>query len=100
MTKMQMVALENAKKAFGDKEFSRKEWMDVACGKYGLSTAIYDGNVKSVQHVKRIYYTVKELVKMLNDCAGDDCYNCDWNFKVDENNNAYEEIITNTYKLV
>lgn len=100
MTKMQMVALENAKKVFGDKEFTAKEWMDVACGKYALSTAIYDGHVKSIEHVKRIDYTVKELVKMLNDCAGDDCYNCDWHFEVDENNNVYENIVTNTYQLI
>lgn len=100
MTKMQMVALENAKKAFGEKEFSRKDWMDVACGKYGLSTAINDGNVQTIKHVQRNYYTLAEVVEMLNECSGEDCYCGHWEYKIDENNRVYDENVTITYKLI
>lgn len=100
MTKMQINALENAQKVFGEKEFTEKEWMNVACGKYALTTAIYNGHVKAINHTERTYYTVAEIVKMLNDCAYNDCYGCDWFYQIDENGQVYEDNTTTTYKLI
>lgn len=96
MTKMQMTALETAKNIFNTNEFTEKDWTKVACGKYSLTTAVHNGDVKVVKHVARTWYTLDEVVKMLNDCSGSDCYDCDWNLKV-ENGRAYEDEITYTY---
>lgn len=100
MTKMQINALENAQKVFGEKEFTEKEWMNVACGKYALTTAIYNGHVQAIKHVQRNYYTLAEVVAMLNECSGEDCYCGHWEYKIDENNKVYDEDITMTYKLI
>lgn len=100
MTKMQMTALENAQKMYGDKEFTARDWDKVACGKFALNTAIYKGYVQKIEHIKRNYYTLAEIVAMLNDCSGEDCYCGHWEYKIDENNRVYDEDVTITYKLI
>lgn len=40
---------------------------------------------------ERVYYTTKELVALLNSCANNGCYDCDWNFKVDKDSRAYTD---------
>lgn len=39
--------------------------------------------------VERCYYSVREIVDLLNHCAGDDCYGCDWHYEIDEEGRIY-----------
>lgn len=41
--------------------------------------------------IKRYYYSVKELVGLLNSCAGDDCYDVDWHFEIDDDGRVYTD---------
>lgn len=39
----------------------------------------------------RNYYTMNEIVNMLNDCACNDCSNDDWFYQIDENGRIYSD---------
>lgn len=41
--------------------------------------------------IKRYYYSVKELVGLLNSCAGEDCYCADWHFEIDDNGKVFTD---------
>ena len=49
--------------------------------------------VKIEEVIKRTYYSVKEIVDMLNDCAGEDCYTCNWYYEIDEEGKIYSDDI-------
>ena len=41
--------------------------------------------------IKRFYYSVREIVDMLNDCSGEDCYGATWEYKIDDEGRIYED---------
>ena len=41
--------------------------------------------------IKRCYYSVREIVDILNECAGEDCYGANWEFKIDDEGRIYED---------
>ena len=49
--------------------------------------------------VTRTYYTLRQIVDFLNDCAGDDCYGATWNYQIDDNNQVYTDNVTG-YKII
>ena len=38
---------------------------------------------------ERVYYSVREIVDLLNDCSGEDCYNSSWHFEIDNEGQIY-----------
>ena len=44
------------------------------------------------QIYERYYYSVREIVDLLNDCAGEDCYNGDWHYEIDEEGQIYCDV--------
>lgn len=98
MTKIQKAALENSRNIFKDSEFSREEWERVNCGQYALQTAVKNGHVNKIEHVRRVWYTFEEVVAELNACSGADCYGANWNLQI-EGNRAYEEYTKISYKM-
>ena len=41
--------------------------------------------------IKRRYYSLPELVGLLNSCAGEDCYNVNWHFAIDDNGKVFTD---------
>lgn len=89
-------ALESARELFGNNEFTMEQWKEANIG-LTLRTAMKYEAVVAIKHSDRQYYSVKELVELLNSCSGTDCYNVEYNFKVDENGRAYEDCEYYTY---
>ena len=98
MTKQTAAGIEKAKEFFGDREFKEREWEWDIFG-VTLETVLKWKGAKRIVRIKREYYTIKELVGMLNSCSGNDCYDCDWNLKIDEDGRAYEDHEVVTYKM-
>lgn len=89
--------LDKAHEIFGDREFTEREWED-AVPQLTLNTACrYE--VEVLHHTTRRYYTVQELVDELNSCAGEDLYDCDWHYEVDEQGRAFRDFDHLTYRL-
>lgn len=91
-------AIETARDVFGMNEFTAEEWSKANIG-VTLRTAINHGAVVVNKHIVRQYYTVSELVEMLNACSGTDCYDIEYNLRVDEKGRAYEDNEYNTYNM-
>ena len=53
---------------------------------------------KSSTKTVKTEYTLQEVLKMLNACAGDDCYNCEWHF-VEEGGKIYDVEEITVYKI-
>lgn len=98
MTENTKKAIKNARDLFGMNEFTAEEWNKANTG-VTLRTAINHGAVVVNKHIIREYYTVTELVEMLNACAGTDCYDVEYNLKVDETGRAYEDCEYVTYNM-
>ena len=99
MTNKTATAIAAARQIFGSYEFTANDW---ECARLGctLTTAIQHNAVKKISRTRRIYYTTKELVEMLNSCSGEDCYYSFWYLKVDEHDRAYEDLEEVFYQLV
>ena len=41
--------------------------------------------------VERTYYTMREVVDMLNECSGEDCYGGEWHYEIDEQGRVYSD---------
>ena len=41
--------------------------------------------------VERTYYTMREVVDMLNECSGEDCYCGEWHYEIDEQGRVYSD---------
>lgn len=89
--------LDKAHEIFGDREFTEYEWED-AVPQLTLRTACrYE--VEVIHHTTRQYYTVRELVDMLNSYAGDDLYECDWHYEIDEQGRVFQDFDHRTYRM-
>ena len=57
-----------------------------------LSWAEMTKYVRLEKATGREYWTIQEIVHELNSCSGADCYDCEFNFKIDEDGRVYNEI--------
>jgi len=48
---------------------------------------------------ERRYYTMREIVDELNDCAGQDCWSCNWHYEIDEQGHIYQDELLG-YKII
>lgn len=99
MTKNTANAIATARAIYDDYVFTRDEWERDQPG-CTLETAIRVGAVRKVRSIHRDYYTVQELVEMLNNCSGNDCYDSEWRLQVDEQGRAYEDRVEIGYQMV
>lgn len=99
MTKQTAAAIVAAHLTFDSKEFTDYDWERAQLG-CTLRTAIKHNAVKKITRTRRIYYTVRELVEMLNSCSGTDCYCSYWNLQMDENDRVYEDVEEVFYQMV
>lgn len=98
MMKKTAEAIEKAKRYFASKEFTEHDWEQADIG-LTLTTAIKYDAVKVIHHEERAYYTLQELVDALNNCGGEDCYDADWYYQIDENNRVYQLLTWKTYQM-
>ena len=98
MAKTTIMAIERAREIFGNREFNELEWQRANL-RLTLGTAIAHDQVIRIEHTHRDFYTVKELVEMLNSCAGDDCWGCDWHFEIDEQGRVFQDHQTVTFRM-
>lgn len=96
MTENTAKALETARELFGTEEFSMERWENANIG-LTLRTAMNHKAVTAIKHNSRQYYSTMELVELINSCSGTDCYNVEYNLKMDENGRAYEDCEFYTY---
>lgn len=74
------------------------EWVDLLNNRISFDTFKKYALVKEVKTVKT-EVSLEDLVEMLNSCAGNDCYGCDWHYVV-ENGKAYDVATYEYYKMV
>lgn len=98
MSKATANSIATARAAFGTREFTIHEWDALHTGSR-LETVVYHGGAERITRTTRQYYTVAELVEHLNDCAGEDCYGCDWYYQLDADGRAYQDFTTTTYRM-
>ena len=100
MTKTQMNALIATIAFFGSAEFTETEWNhSPAVGRLSLTTAVREGAVIATTTVTRSYYSVAEIVTMLNECSGEDCYGGHWHYEIDSEGRIYSESSSTTYHM-
>jgi hypothetical protein len=88
-------AIEAMQVLFAGKSFTPAQWDKNAAVRF--STAKKYANLVEVKEVRRVYYSMAELVQELNACAGNDCYACDWNYEIDEQGRAYQDFESVSY---
>ena len=74
----------------GSAPFSEAQWNAISAVRF--ATARKYANIVRVVEVERVYYTKEYIVEQLNECAGNDCYACDWHFQIDEFGRIYQEV--------
>lgn len=98
MMKSTAQAIERAREIFGNREFNELEWNRAGI-QLALRTAIAHDKVVKIERSYRDFYAVKELVEMLNSCAGDDCYDCEWHFEIDEQGRVFQDRKEVSYRM-
>jgi hypothetical protein len=81
-------AIINNLKEYKGFSFTEKEWKRIL--NYELSFETFKKYVL-VQTIEKIEVPLEKVVTLLNDCAGNDCYDCEW-YYVTENNKIYEVV--------
>ena len=89
--------LKRAREMFGDNEFTQEQWasrMNIT-----LRTAIRNNAVIPFIKVTRVYATVREIIDLLNNCSGRDCWDLDCHFEIDEEGRIYEDVKEKYYRM-
>lgn len=71
------IAIEENISRIGKTEFKKEDIKGIT-----FETFTKYVKVKMVKHEFFEEVSVEDLVNLLNSCAGDDCYNCDWEYRV------------------
>lgn len=82
---------------FTNNSFTPAQWDAKSTVRF--ATAKKYANLVEVKEVRREYYSMAELVKMLNECAGNDCYACNWYYEIDEQGRAYQNFVSISYRF-
>ena len=98
MAKTTVAALEKAREYFGEREFTEQEWNRSGIA-LTLDTARVHGAVIRMEKVERTYYTIREVVDMLNDCSNEDCYGAHWHYEIDAQGRVYDDYVYTTYRM-
>lgn len=97
MSEKTRVAIEELSNKYKGRVFSISELKKV-CG-VGLITLIKYDAVEVVRSTRLIPISVAELVKRLNECAGDDLYHCSWEYR-EIDGKAFEVKTELSYKVL
>jgi hypothetical protein len=103
MTNNTRTAIQNAYNHFGTNWFTVAElntYMAKAPAQITFSTFRKHANLQVQANTVRTYYTVQELVNILNSLAGENLYGTNWNYQVNNNGQAYTETTTYQYRFV
>ena len=87
-----------AMNAYKGQAMTEVEWVDLLNNRISFGTFKKYALTKEIKVVKT-EVSLENLVEMLNDCAGNDCYDCDWHYVV-ENGKAYEVNTFTYYRMV
>lgn len=90
-------AIEAMKVLFANNSFSPAQWDANAAVRF--ATAKKYADLVEIKEVRRVYYSMADLVKELNECAGNDCYACDWHYEIDEQGRAYQDFASISYRF-
>lgn len=90
-------AIEAMQALFADYPFTPAQWDAKAAVRF--ATAKKYANLVEVKEVRRVYYSMADLVQELNECAGNDCYACDWHYEIDEQGRAYQDFVSVYYRF-
>ena len=86
--------------AYKGQVMAKEEWVALLNNRISFDTFKKYALVKeAVPKVVKREASLEELVAMLNDCAGNDCYGCDWHYVV-EDGKAYEVEYFDCYKMI
>lgn len=89
-----------AMNAYKGQSMTAKEWTDLLDNRLSFNTfRKYALAGETEVRTIKTEVSLENLVEMLNDCAGNDCYGCDWHYIV-ENGKAYEVDFLYYYKMV
>lgn len=92
-----MKEIETAKKFFKARYFTEEEWH--ATTNIPLKIALDYRIITEVIQTQRVYWTTQEIVNKLNSLSGQDCYFLNYNYKIDDHGNIYEDVTTFLYKM-
>ena len=90
-------AIEAMQVLFAHDSFTPAQWDAKAAVRF--ATAKKYANLVEVKEVRRVYYSMADLVKELNECAGNDCNACDWHYEIDEQGRAYQDFVSVSYRF-
>ncbi len=87
MTERVRVELERLEALYGNGKYSHTYdgWERLINQESTISFSTFKRYAKLVKETIKTEYTLEEIVNLLNDCAGSDCYGADWDFKVIDN---------------
>ena len=81
-----------------DREYTFEEIDEIAREKDLTGSTFAKYACTSYTKTIKTEYTLQEVLNMLNACAGDDCYECEWHF-IEENGRIYDVEEITVYKV-
>ena len=81
---------ESTKKTFEDiargymnkGSFTMEGWETIIRAEANIGYSTFRRYAKLEKVITKIEYTLEEIVDQLNECAGADCYGCDWHYEI------------------
>lgn len=97
MSERTRVAIEKLSSEYSGRVLSSSELKKVC--EVGLNTLARYNAVEVVRSTRLTPISVAELVRRLNECAGDDLYGCSWEYK-EIDGQAFEVVTEILYKVL
>lgn len=97
MSERTRTAIEELSTEYKGRTFSSSELKKVC--EVGLNTLIKYEAVKAIRSERLIPVSVTELVRRLNECAGDDLYGCSWEYR-EIDGQAFEVVTEFLYEVL
>ena len=97
MAERTRIAIEALHEAHAGEEFTRNR-LD-AISAVSVDTLIRYRAVEVITEETFVPVSVAELVRLLNECAGDDCYGCSWEY-IEQDGQAFRVDRSTVYRVM
>lgn len=91
------IALEKLEKEYKGQRRKWEQWERLVNEKSEISFSTFRKYIKLEKVISKNEVSIEEIVELLNNCAGNDCYYCDWQYEVIDGK-PYEIIIYYEWK--
>ena len=98
MSERTRVAIEELHRDYAGAEFTRRGDLDRVSA-VSVDTLIRYGAVEVITERTLVPVSVAELVRLLNECAGDDCFGCSWEY-IEQDGQAFRVDRSTVYRVL